>query len=141
MGLTSALPQHYGLVMLDVVAALVLHATFSMRVGQARRKYKVSYPNMFEVNPPQGTSVFNCTQRGHQHYMETCTFYLPLLLLSGLEYPVAAAALGAVYLVGRWLHFTGYATGDPNKRHSGDVYLFGVLGNLVLCVLTALKHL
>lgn len=33
-----------------------------------------------------------------------------------LQYPITASALGAVYLVGRYLYFVGYATGEPKNR-------------------------
>ena len=49
-----------------------------------------------------------------------------------MQNPVTAAVLGCVFLVGRFLYFTGYSLGSPDGRlpGSGIAYLglFGLLG-------------
>ncbi|KAF6003274.1 Microsomal glutathione S-transferase 3 [Cyanidiococcus yangmingshanensis] len=113
---------------------------FSLYVMRARRLYNVRYPNQFDYKT-EGISRFNCIQRAHMQFMETCTFFIPALLFAGLEYPREAAAFGLVFLIGRLVFFHGYASGEPQKRLRGAFYVIGLLGNLVLCVRTALNHL
>jgi glutathione S-transferase len=42
--------------------------------------------------------------------------FFVMLLLGGLQHPVVAAGLGALYTVARFFYFTGYATGVPANR-------------------------
>ena len=42
--------------------------------------------------------------------------FFVVLLLGGLQHPVVAAGLGALYTVARFFYFTGYATGVPANR-------------------------
>jgi glutathione S-transferase len=137
---TSILPRYYGLVLLDLVGVFMEQMYFSMQVMRARQFYKVPYPNQFEQKT-EGVSRFNCIQRAHMQFMETCTFFIPALLFAGLEYPREAAAFGLVFLIGRLVFFHGYASGVPQRRLRGAFYVIGLLGNLVLCVRTALNHL
>ena len=65
---------------------------------------------------------FNCYQRAHQNYLEHIPHFLVLLLLSSLYMPKYAAALGALWLVGRTVYALGYYTGNPKNR----LYGFGV---------------
>ena len=58
---------------------------------------------------------FNCAQRAHHNTLEVMPHTLFTLLFSGLRYPGAATALGAVWLFGRIVYTMGYATGDPAK--------------------------
>jgi hypothetical protein len=36
-----------------------------------------------------------------------------------LQYPVTAASVGVVYLIGRIIYFTGYSSGAPKNRTMG----------------------
>lgn len=53
----------------------------------------------------------------------------------GLYYPRAAAGLGAVWLVGRFLFTVGYATGQPERRNTsgGIIHNFGTFSNSSRC--------
>ncbi|BAM82898.1 similar to microsomal glutathione S-transferase [Cyanidioschyzon merolae strain 10D] len=134
------LPPYYGYVLLDLVGVFMEQMYFSVQVMRARRRYNVPYPNQFEQKT-EGVSRFNCIQRAHMQFMETCIFFVPALLFAGLEHPREAAAFGLIFLIGRLVFFHGYASGDPQKRLRGAFYVIGVLGNLALCVRSALKHL
>lgn len=51
--------------------------------------------------------ALNTAQRAAGNYLEQQTAIVTLLLLSGLFYPLFAASIGAVYMVGRYLFSTG----------------------------------
>jgi glutathione S-transferase len=55
----------------------------------------------------------------------------------GLAYPLTAAIVNAVWVVGRIMYTLGYSTGDPKKRipgagASGLAYLGTIIATLVL---------
>lgn len=63
-------------------------------------------------------------QRGHQNSLEMMPMFFVMVLLGGLQHPVVAAGLGALYTVARFFYFKGYATGVPDNRLKlGYVYL------------------
>ena len=49
-------------------------------------------------------------QRAHANFIENQPTFLSLLAVSGLRYPVAAAALGATWMFGRVAYGMGYAS-------------------------------
>lgn len=49
-------------------------------------------------------------QRAHANFTENHSSFLGALLISGLRYPVAAAAIGAVWSVARLLYALGYTS-------------------------------
>ncbi|KAG0547946.1 hypothetical protein BDA96_01G124500 [Sorghum bicolor] len=109
--------NEYGYVVLVLVAYAVLNFWMSFQVGKARRKYKVFYPTMYAVESEnKDAKLFNCVQRGHQNSLEMMPLFFVVLLLGGLQHPVVAAGLGALYTVARFFYFTGYATGVPANR-------------------------
>lgn len=42
-------------------------------------------------------------------------------MISGLQYPFAAACFGATYLIGRVVYTVGYSTGGPEGRNLGGI--------------------
>lgn len=60
--------------------------------------------------------LFNCAQRAHINFNENHPSVLAAMLLSGLLYPQASAALGAAWSVGRIVsglkHYTSVMYGD-----------------------------
>ncbi|KAH9312158.1 hypothetical protein KI387_027193, partial [Taxus chinensis] len=79
--------------------------------------YNVPCPAMYaDENENKNGKLFNCVQRGHQNSLEAMPMFFVLLTFGGLQYPVAAAVLGVIYCIARYLYFTGYSTGDPAKR-------------------------
>ncbi|KAF9995855.1 hypothetical protein BGZ79_010414, partial [Entomortierella chlamydospora] len=77
--------------------------------------------------------IFNCYQRVHQNTLEGFSGYMFSLLLGGMSYPIPAAALGGVWIIGRLFYFYGYTTGTPSYRHLGA---FGHIGEIGLLGLT-----
>lgn len=123
---------------IPLVIILMQHIVFATGVMNARKQYGVKYPNLYASEgdgvTKEGASRFNCVQRGHQNCLENLPSFLSLLLTAGLPYPRAAAAAGLVYLIGRWMYFRGYCTGDPKKRMQGSIMyigLFSLIGMVI----------
>ncbi|XP_069697909.1 glutathione S-transferase 3, mitochondrial-like isoform X1 [Periplaneta americana] len=118
-------PGEYGYVILVAVGSAFVLTWKAMQVGKARKKFNIPYPTMYSPDNTQ----FNCIQRAHQNTLENYPQFLLLLLVGGLEWPVASAGAGIVYLAGRIAYARGYYTGDPKKRAYGA---FGYLGLFTL---------
>jgi glutathione S-transferase len=118
------------------------HVLCLIGVMKARKKYGVKYPTLYASEGDGVTKEnchrFNCVQRGHQNCLETLPTFLSLLLTAGLAYPRAASGAGVLYLLGRWMYFKGYSTGDPAKRMQGSLHhfaLFSLVGMVILCAI------
>merc|ERR1712184_104627 len=86
-----------------------------MRIGGMRKKLGIKYPVMYSKEHP----IFNCYQRAHQNTLEFIPYFFPALFFAGLKYPVASAACGAAFALGRIIYALGYSTGNPDKRVPG----------------------
>ncbi len=99
----------------DIVTALALlqFVVFGFKVGMARGKYGVHAPAV------SGNPVFERHFRVQQNTLEQLIVFLPgLYLFSRHVNPLAAAALGLVYLAGREIYSATYVK-DPAKRSLG----------------------
>ncbi|GMI88209.1 hypothetical protein like AT1G65820 [Hibiscus trionum] len=86
------------------------------QIGQARKKYKVFYRTVYALESDnKDAKLFNCVQRGHQNSLEMMPMFFVLLILGGMGHPCVSAAPGLVYIISRYLYFTGYSTGDPQN--------------------------
>jgi glutathione S-transferase len=104
-------------VLIVIVLALLQFLAFGIAVGRARGRYGV--PAHFE-------RVF----RVQMNTLEQLVMFLPALwLFAQFISPRWAAALGAVYLVGRLLYFLSYIK-DPKTRGLG--FLLTSLPTLVM---------
>ncbi|KAH9612385.1 hypothetical protein KSS87_017559 [Heliosperma pusillum] len=113
---------------LKMAAQLGLGTFFlSQTLGQARPmacrtgpyRYKVNYPTLYaSESENKDANLFNCVQRGHQNSLEHMPVYFILMILGGMRHPCICAGLGVVYLISRYFYFTGYSSGDPQKRLS-----------------------
>lgn len=126
--------------LVDIVIGLALLQLiyFSIRVGAARGKYKIDAP------ATAGHEIFERHYRVHANSIELSVVFMPAIYLFGLHInPLGAAALGAVYIVGRFLYERGYIA-DPKKRAIGFALsmiptLILVLGGLGGAVVAALR--
>ena len=126
----------FGYVVLAASGAFVLNMWQSFRIGGARKRFGVKYPDMYSDKHPQ----FNCYQRAHQNTLESVPFYLSLLLAAGIRYPCYAAGFGAAWLVGRVAYTIGYSTGNPEARIPGAILsILGLLPLFGLSVATGAK--
>ncbi|KAI8540981.1 hypothetical protein RHMOL_Rhmol08G0027400 [Rhododendron molle] len=90
------IPREYGYVILTLVLYCFLNGWMAERVLKARKKYNVQYPTLYaSESDNKDAKLFNC-----------------------IQHPLICASLGLVYIMGRYLYFTGYATGDPKNRSS-----------------------
>ena len=99
----------------DIVTALALiqFIVFGFKVGQARERLGIKAP------ATTGNEVFERHFRVQQNTLEQLVVFLPALyLFSHYFSPIVAAALGAVYLIGREVYAAAYVK-DPAKRSAG----------------------
>jgi len=140
-----ALPAEYGYVILAYVLSSFVNFWHGMRVGGARKVHGVQYPAEYQITLKDGkvdqSNVFNCFQRSHQNFLENYFMVMGMMFIAGFKYPVYAAAAGTIWLVGRVMYALGYQTGDPKKRMRGGIAYVGLLGLLVMNVITALSML
>lgn len=80
-------------------------------------------------------------QRGHQNSLESLPFFIALLFLAGVQYPITATVGGLILTVGRISYFAGYATGDPQKRYNGAYQYIGILVLLGATIASAVNLL
>jgi glutathione S-transferase len=112
------------LVALVAILSLALYFYMGIRVGQARIKFNVPAPAM------TGQPEFERTARVQTNTLEGLVIYLPaLFLFSSHVHDYIAAALGAMWIVGRYVYMEGYIDA-PEKRSAG----FGIqaLATLIL---------
>ncbi|MDB5466003.1 MAG: hypothetical protein JWQ46_765 [Phenylobacterium sp.] len=112
--------------------ALMLYLWMGIQVGRARSRCGISAPTM------TGDPVLERTNRVHYNTLEWLPIFLvPLWLFALYWNDLAAAGLGLVWIVGRFLYARGYVA-DPSKRELGfmiqalacGALLFGVLGRI-----------
>jgi glutathione S-transferase len=114
----------FHLVALVAILSLILYLYMSVRVGQARAKHGIKAP------ATTGHEEFERAFRVHQNTLEWLVIYLPsLFLFSMFVHEYIAAALGVVWIVGRYVYMEGYIDA-AEKRSAG----FGIqaLATLIL---------
>ncbi len=119
--------------------ALMQFLYFGFAVGGARGRYGIKAP------ATSGHEVFERYFRVQMNTLELLVVLLPsLAMFAWYLSPRWAAALGTVYLVGRFLYFYGYVK-DPAKRSTGflmsflpiAVMLLGGIGGAIAALLKA----
>lgn len=99
----------------DIVTALALlqFIAFGVQVGRARVRYGIKAPAI------TGNEIFERHFRVQQNTLESLIVLVPsLYLFSRYVQPAWAAALGAVYLIGRQVYAASYVK-DPKTRSAG----------------------
>lgn len=95
------------------VAALLQFFWFGWQVGVARSKYNIPAPAV------SGNEAFERVFRVHANTLEQLAVFLPALwIFACFISPIWAAALGAVFIVGRALYARSYVK-DPKSRSPG----------------------
>ncbi|CBI36503.3 hypothetical protein VitviT2T_005169 [Vitis vinifera] len=134
MAAEDLLPREYGYVVLVLVFYCFLNFFMAISVGKARKKYKVSFPNLYALESEnKDAKLFNCVQRGHQNSLEMMPVFFVLMILGGIGYPLTCAALGSLYIVSRYFYFTGYSTGNPENRLKIGKFSFLAIPGLMIC--------
>lgn len=97
---------------------------FAFQVGQARVKSGISAPSC------AGSEEFERANRVHQNTVEQLVVVLPSLWVFGwYVHDLIGAALGLLYIVGRFVYRSGYVK-DPSSRSVGFA-----IGALVFAIL------
>jgi glutathione S-transferase len=114
------------LVHLVVALALAEFLLFGWAVAQARVRYNVPAP------ATTGNPTFERYFRVQMNTLEQLVIFVPSLVMFAHYWgPLLAAALGALFIIGRAIYFYGY-TRAPDKRHTG--FMVSALPNLALLV-------
>lgn len=104
--------------------ALMEYMWFTMRCGQARGRRDVAAPAM------SGDPEFERALRVQYNTLEQLAIFVPSMLLFGSYVNAGAAAgIGLVFILGRYLYARAYWV-DPANRGPG--FLLTVLSNAVL---------
>ncbi|EXJ89535.1 glutathione S-transferase [Capronia epimyces CBS 606.96] len=89
-------------------------------VTTLRKPAGVAYPNAYataqQVKESRDAYKFNCAQRAHANLLENMPQTMLFMLFAGLEYPRAAAALGAAWLLCRIIYAYGYIASEKNGK-------------------------
>ena len=98
---------------LITVLALLQFLYFGILVGRARTRYGVKAPAV------SGDATFERYYRVQANTLELLVLFLPALWMATSHIaPLWIVALGAVYLVGRFIYLRGYVQA-PEKRSLG----------------------
>ena len=112
------------------VLSIVQFFYFGIMVGKARGEYGVKAP------ATSGHEMFDRAFRVHMNTLEQLVGFLPALLIAGVYWSnFIIAAIGAVYIVGRFIYRKTYLE-DPAKRGLG--FLLSVAPTFILLVAAAL---
>lgn len=107
------------LVNLILALALLQFFAFGIAVGVARGKYNVPAP------ATSGNEVFERYFRVQMNTLELLIIFVPAIWMFGFYVSAhVAAALGAIYIIGRGIYFFSYIK-DPKKRELGFALSIG----------------
>jgi glutathione S-transferase len=100
-------------VLIVTVLALAQFIAFGLVVAWARVKYQIAAPAI------TGNEIFERYFRVHMNTLELLVLFVPAIWLFALQVSATwAAALGAVYLIGRLVYLRSYIR-DPKSRSLG----------------------
>lgn len=109
---------------ITAILALIQYFFFGFLVGRARSIYGIHAPAV------SGNEHFERALRIQQNTLEQLVVFLPALFIAAHYWPQhIVAAIGAVYLVGRFIYRRAYAA-DPQTRAAG--FLLTVIPSFVL---------
>ncbi|OLN97468.1 Microsomal glutathione S-transferase 3 [Colletotrichum chlorophyti] len=129
MPLTLQVPNEYSYVLLVATSTFFINTTHVLLTSKYRKASGIVYPAPYASNEVAEKDpkayAFNCAQRAHANFTENHTSFLGALLIAGLRYPVASAALGTGWALSRILYAFGYTSGaGPKGRARGSIGSF-----------------
>jgi len=137
-----------GFSLILIVLIWIQNAYFGIKVGKARQKYNVQYPNMYAYPGLKQSSEaenligdddatkFNCVQRAHQNHLEQLPCFLALFFGGMFSFPMVTGFATIVWILGRYAYACGYYQ-SAEKRMWGAFQYIGVLTLIVLNVIFA----
>ncbi|ORY10742.1 hypothetical protein BCR34DRAFT_601878 [Clohesyomyces aquaticus] len=136
---TITISPDYGYVLAAAVSTFAVAQWLGMRVTPFRKAAKIPYPYEYAsyeqvqtASPERAKAMilFNSAQRAHQNFNENYPVALGAMLIAGLQYPKAAAILGAVWSVNRVIYGWGYTQGleGGKGRYYGILWMFAHFG-------------
>ncbi|EUC37199.1 hypothetical protein COCVIDRAFT_36675 [Bipolaris victoriae FI3] len=139
-------PDEYGYVLGAAVSTFFIGIWLGARVGSFRKAAKIPYPfeyasyEQVQTASPASKSAmlaFNAAQRAHQNFGENHPTALAAMLVSGLRFPMATAALGLAWSVNRVFYSVGY-TRSAESGGKGRYYgAAGIMAHYVLVLMSA----
>ncbi|TQS31555.1 hypothetical protein Golomagni_08159, partial [Golovinomyces magnicellulatus] len=107
-------------------ATFFVNTAHVFRTSKFRKLAQIKYPTTYATDELAAKDTnayrFNCAQRAHANYTENLTTLLGSMLITGLNYPVFAASLGAAWATGRLAYLYGYTSDKgPAGRTPGAV--------------------
>src|SRR6202023_3429143 len=112
------------LVHLVIALALVEFFLFCVAVAGPRPRYNIPAP------ATTGNEIFERYFRVQMNTLEQLVIFIPSILMFGQYFsPYLAAAIGAVFLIGRLVYLFAYVK-DPKKREAG--FLLSVIPTVTL---------
>lgn len=120
---------------LVIVLALCQFFFFGILVGSARGKYGVKAPAV------SGHEMFERIYRVQMNTLEMLVIFVPALALAAKYWsPTWSGALGAVFLLGRFIYWRAYVS-KPSSRSLGFALSAGpAIGLLIAAVLGMLRQ-
>jgi glutathione S-transferase len=113
-------------VSLVTILALIMYLVVTINVGRARAKYGVKVPAI------SGDLDFERVYRVQQNTLEQLVIFLPALwIFAYFINSIAAASLGAVWVVGRILYAWGYYQAAEKR---GPGFGIGLLVTVILLI-------
>jgi glutathione S-transferase len=126
-----AMPATLLTAIVTILAVLFVFFT-GLRVAQMRSKHSIDAP------ATTGNPEFERTYRVQMNTLEQFVIFLPLLWLATSYFKMVGwlpAALGLVWVIGRFMYMQGYIAA-PEKRSSGFIIsLLATAGLLILAVI------
>ena len=119
--------------------ALLLYFFMGLRVGQARYKFEIKAP------ATSGHPDFDRAFRIHSNTLEWLPLFLVSLWLFSFYWSdKIAAAIGVVWIIGRFLYLIGYAKAAEDRGRGFSIQalatgalLFGAMGRILWLLVSA----
>ncbi|RHY48875.1 hypothetical protein DYB28_007816 [Aphanomyces astaci] len=80
--IAPTLQREHGYIILVVVLVVFVNFWAGFKVGAARKRYNIKYPQMYAEKGDKNFVEFNCVQRAHQNVLENLPVFLALLFVS-----------------------------------------------------------
>jgi len=116
-----------GYVELVAILAILQFFFFGAKTGRARRDSGLKAPAI------SGHQGFERMYRVQMNTLETLVAFLPAIFIAGKYWPpLLVAAVGLVYIVGRFVYWQAYVT-EPSTRGTG--FMLSMLPTAVLILM------